>query len=141
MTKDITASTVWADSAYRSKTNEEWLQNNGLKSDIHQRKPKGKPMPETMSRTNGRRSRIRSAVEHVFARQKEKMKLFIRIIGIGRAKVKIGMANISHNMLRYVFHEGKPAPQGAAMPQSIAQHSTPKATTDSRSPSQRRKSG
>jgi len=107
--KDNTASTVWADSAYRSKTNEEWLQDNGLKSDIHQRKPKGKPLPEAMSRANGRRSKVRSAVEHVFARQKDKMKLFIRTIGIGRAKVKIGMANIAYNMLRYVFHEGRRA--------------------------------
>jgi IS5 family transposase len=109
VTKDNTASTVWADSAHRSKTNEERLKDNGLKSDIHQRKPKGKAMPETMSRAYGRRSRIRSAVEHVFARQKDKMKLFIRTIGIGRAKVKIGMANIAYNMLRYVFTDSKHA--------------------------------
>lgn len=66
-------------------------------------------MPEAMSRANGRRSKIRSAVEHVFAQQKDKMKLFIRTIGVNRAKVKIGMANIAYNMLRYVFHERKPA--------------------------------
>jgi len=48
-------------------------------------------MPEAMSRANGRRSKVRSAVEHVFARQKDKMKLFIRTIGISRAKVKIGI--------------------------------------------------
>ena len=107
--KDNTASTVWADSAYRSKTNEEWLKDNGLKSDIHQRKPKGKPMPEAMSRANGRRSKIRSAVEQVFARQKDKMKLFVRTIGISRVRVKIGMANIAYNMLRYAFHEGRRA--------------------------------
>lgn len=108
VTKDNTASTVWADSAYRSKSNEEWLQDNGLKSDIHQRKPKGKSMSEAMSRANGRRSKVRSAVEHVFARQKDKMKLFISTIGISRAKVKIGMANIAYNMLRYVWLAGKP---------------------------------
>lgn len=106
--KDNTASTVWADSAYRSKTNEEWLEKNGLTSHIHQRKPKGKPMPEAMSRANGRRSKVRSAVEHVFARQKDKMKLFIRTIGISRAKVKIGMANIAYNMLRYAWLTGRP---------------------------------
>ena len=66
-------------------------------------------MPEAMSRANGRRSKVRSAVEHVFARQKDKMKLFIRTIGIGRAKVKIGRANIAYNMLRYVFHKGRRA--------------------------------
>ncbi|WP_206679890.1 transposase [Rhizobium changzhiense] len=48
--KDNTASTVWADSAYRSKINKEWLQDNGLKSGIHQRKPKGKPLPAAMLR-------------------------------------------------------------------------------------------
>lgn len=109
VTKDNTASTVWADSAYRSKSNEEWLAKNGLKSDIHQRKPKGRSMPEAMSKANGRRSKVRSAVEHVFARQKDKMKLFIRTIGISRARVKIGMANIAYNMLRYVFQEGRRA--------------------------------
>lgn len=107
--KDNTASIVWADSAYRSKTNKEWLKGNGLKSDIHQRKPKGKPMPATMSRANGRRSKIRSTVKHVFVRQKNKMKLFIRTIGIDRATVKIGMTNIADNMLRYVFDEGRRA--------------------------------
>jgi IS5 family transposase len=106
--KDNTASTVWADSAYRSKTNEEWLERQGLNSDIHQRKPNGKPMPEAMSRANGRCSKVRSAVEHVFTRQKDKMKLFIRTIGIRSARMKIGMANIAYNMLRYVWLSGKP---------------------------------
>ena len=76
------------------------MKDNGLKSDTYQRKPKGMPMLEAMSRANGRRSRIRSSVEHVFARQRDKMKLFIRTIGIGRAKMKIGMANIAYNMPR-----------------------------------------
>lgn len=70
VTKDNTASTVWADSVYRSKTDEEWLIKNGLKSDIHHQKPNGEPMAETTSRANGRRSKIRSAVKHVFTRQK-----------------------------------------------------------------------
>lgn len=92
-----------------SKINEEWLEMNGLTSDIHQRKPKGKPMPEAISRANGRRSKVRSAIEHVFARQKDKMKLFIRTIGIGRARVKISTANIAYNMLRCVWHQGRTA--------------------------------
>lgn len=103
VTKDNTASTVWADSAYRSRSNEEWLEKNGLKSEIHQRKPKGRSMPDAMSKANGRRSGIGAAVEHVFARQKDRMKLFIRTIGITRAKVKTGMTNIAYNMLRYVW--------------------------------------
>ncbi len=45
------------------------------------------------SRANGRRSKIRAVVEHVFAHQKARMILFVRTIGIGRAKMKIGMVN------------------------------------------------
>lgn len=108
VTTDNMASTVWADSGHRSKSNEEWLEKNGLKSDTHQRKPKGRPVPDAMSKANGRRSGIRSVVEHVFARQKDKMKLFIRTIGITRAKIKIGIANIAYNMLRYVWLTEKP---------------------------------
>jgi hypothetical protein len=76
-----------------------------LKSVIHHRKPKGRPILEAMSNANGRRSKIRSAIEHVFVRHKEKLKLFIRTIGINRAKAKIGMATFAYNMLRYVYHE------------------------------------
>lgn len=53
VTKDKAASTVWADSAYWSRTNEEWLTDNGLKSNILKPEPKGKPMSETTSRANG----------------------------------------------------------------------------------------
>ena len=42
-------------------------------------------------------------VEHIFAMQKDKMELFIRTIGIGRATMKIGMANIVYNVKRLVF--------------------------------------
>ncbi|KKN63304.1 hypothetical protein LCGC14_0503100 [marine sediment metagenome] len=83
-----TGSKVWADTAYRSAKNEEWLEKNGYVSDIHRKKPKGRPMSERISRANGRRSTIRSKVEHVFARQKGPMRFFIRTIGIVRAQVK-----------------------------------------------------
>lgn len=105
-----TGSKVWADTAYRSKKNEAWLEKNGYVSDIHHKKPKGRPMSETTSRANGRRSKTRALVEHVFARQKAQMKLFIRTIGIERARTKIGMANLVYNFTRYVWHQGRSAP-------------------------------
>ncbi|EHH13639.1 transposase IS4 family protein [Mesorhizobium amorphae CCNWGS0123] len=92
-----TGSTVWADTAYRSKKNEEWLEKNGYVSDIHQKKPKGRQMSEATSRANGRRSKTRAFVEHVFAPQKSRMGLFVRTIGIARARTKIGMANLAYN--------------------------------------------
>ena len=85
------------------------LERNGYVSDILQKKPKGRPMSEATSRANGRRSKIRAFVEHVFARQKAQMKLFIRTIGIARATTKIGMTNLTYNLMRFVWHEGRSA--------------------------------
>jgi len=104
-----TGSTVWADTAYRSRKNEAWLEKHGYRSDIHHKKPKGRPMSEAMSRANGRRSKIRALIEHVFARQKVQMKLFVRTIGIARARVKIGMANLAYNFTCYVWQRTAPA--------------------------------
>jgi transposase, IS5 family len=101
--KTNTASAVWADTAYRSKVNEEFLTKNGFVSRIHRKKPTGRPMPEAMRYTNALKSKVRSCVEHVFAVQKNKMDLFIRTIGIARATTKIGMANLVYNMRRLVF--------------------------------------
>ena len=95
---------------WRSKTNEAWLARHGHVSDVHHKKPKGRAMSEAMSRANGRRSKIRAHVEHVFARQKAQMKLFVRTIGMARARTKIGLANIAYNLKRYVWHEGRSAP-------------------------------
>lgn len=55
------------------------------------------------------RSEVRSAVEHVFATQKHRMGLFVRPIGIDRAKTRIGLANIVFNFKRYAFWQGKTA--------------------------------
>jgi hypothetical protein len=69
VSKANTASDVWADTAYRSKANERHLAGNGLRSQIHRKKPLGKPMPVNISRANGAKSKVRAAVEHVFARE------------------------------------------------------------------------
>jgi IS5 family transposase len=98
-----TASDVWADTAYRSAKNEAMLKRRGFVSRIHRKKPKGKPMPKLMRRANARKSKVRSAVEHVFAQEKGPMGLIIRTIGIARAKVKIGLTNLAYNMRRFVF--------------------------------------
>lgn len=107
--KDNTASKVWADSAYRSKKNEKWLTNNMLTSRIHRRKPANKSMPAAMARANAKKSTIRSAVEHVFAHQKNRYGLFIRTIGITRAEAKLTLANLAYNFDRLIFHERRKA--------------------------------
>jgi IS5 family transposase len=107
---DNTAARVWADTAYRSRKNEAAMARRGLVSMVHFRKPRGKKLPEHHARANAARSAVRSAVEHVFAGQKHRMKLFIRTIGIERARIKIGMANLVYNFSRLAWHEGRTAP-------------------------------
>ena len=103
VSKANTASDVWADTAYRSKANEQHLADNGLRSQIHRKKSAGKPMARNVARANNARSKVRAAVEHVFARQKGPMALVVRTIGLARATVKIGLANIAYNMRRAVW--------------------------------------
>jgi IS5 family transposase len=102
-----TASEVWADTAYRSAKNEAMLAARGLVSRIHRKKPARRPMPERTRRANARKSAVRSRVEHVFAHQKGMMGLVVRTIGIARARVKIGLANLAYNMRRLVWLSGR----------------------------------
>ncbi|MFN7883299.1 MAG: transposase, partial [bacterium] len=103
--KTNTAGSVWADTAYRSKANEAFMDENGFVSRVHRKKPKGRPMPRQTAIANGRKSKIRSHVEHVFAEQKSRMGLVVRTIGIARTTLKIGMANIVYNVKRLICLE------------------------------------
>jgi hypothetical protein len=96
---------VWADTAYRSRKNEAFLARNGFTSQIHRKKPAGRPMPTPICRANGRKSAVRSRIEHVFAQQKDRMDLFIRTIGLAQARLKIGLANLVYNMKRFIWLE------------------------------------
>ena len=105
-----TASAVWADTGYRSQANEDFMTKNGFVSKVHRKKPKGRPMPDVTRRANALKSKVRSRVEHVFAVQKDRMDLFIRTIGIDRARTKIGLANLAYNLRRYLWISRKSAP-------------------------------
>ena len=67
-------------------------------------------MPERTRRANAVKSAVRSRVEHVFAEQKHRMGLLVRTIGIARARLKIGMANLVYNLKRLIMlHRGRQA--------------------------------
>lgn len=105
-----TASSVWADTAYRSQANEAFLSGAGKTSQIHRKKPKDRPMPKHNARANARKSKVRARVEHVFAHQKDRMNLMVRSIGIKRAEATIIMANIAYNLGRWRWWQGRTAP-------------------------------
>ena len=119
--KQNTASAVWAGepvsatgsnepaNAYRSQKNEKRIAGAGLISKIHFRRAPGTALTANRQRANAARSKVRSAVEHPFAEQKSRMGLFVRTIGIARARAKISMANIAFNMKRLAHLERTPA--------------------------------
>ena len=107
ISKANTGSDVWGDTAYRSRANERLLAENGRRSQIHRKMPPRKPMPNHTARANGAKSKVRAAVEHVFAHEKGPMGLVVRTIGLARARVKIGLANLVYNMKRTIWLTGR----------------------------------
>ncbi len=107
---DNTASGVWADTAYRSKANLALLAKRALVAHLQRAKPRGRPMPPNIRRGNATRGKVRAAVEHVFAAQKQRLKLVIRTVGLDRATTKLGLANLTYNLLRFAWLERRTAP-------------------------------
>jgi len=98
-----TGSGVWADAAYRSEETEAKLRARKLRSHIHRKGKRGKPLTEQAKGSNRTRSSVRVRVEHVFGAQANDMGgTLVRTIGMVRAKAKIGMKNLAYNMRRLV---------------------------------------
>jgi len=98
-----TGAGIWADAAYRSEEMERTLRARKLKSHIHRKGRRGKPLTDQAKGSNRTKSRARVRVEHVFGAQSNDMGgTLVRTIGIARAKTKIGMKNLAYNMRRLV---------------------------------------
>ena len=89
--------------------NETHMEKNGFVSKVHFRRRAGSPLTAAQAKANAARSKVRSAVETVFAAQKHRFGLFVRTIGAARARVKIGLANIAYNVTRFVWLTIRPA--------------------------------
>ena len=96
-----TGSGVWADAAYRSEEMEAKLRDRKLRSHIHRKGKRGKPLTEQAKGSNRTKSSVRVRVEHIFGAQVNDMGgTLVRTIGLVRAKAKIGMKNLAYNMRR-----------------------------------------
>ena len=101
-----TGKQVWGDSAYRSAEIEAKLAAKGLKSRIHRRAARHRPLSQTQEAANTVRSKVRARVEHVFGHQENSMgRKIVRTIGMARARFKIGMMNLGYNICRLVHLE------------------------------------
>ena len=92
---------VWADSAYRSEEQEQSLRSSEHTSQINERAYRGKPLTEAQEISNKAKSRVRARVEHVFGHMENSMGgIFVRTIGIARAKVGVTLMNLTYNLSR-----------------------------------------
>lgn len=92
---------VYADSAYRSEAQEESLAEAGIKSKIMEKGFRNTPLTKRQIATNKKKSKTRVRVEHIFGFMTNSMNgIFVKSIGIVRAKVAIGMKNLTYNLFR-----------------------------------------
>jgi IS5 family transposase len=98
---DVGGKEVWADSAYRSAEQEQSLKDSDHTSQIVERAYRSKPLTEAQEISNKAKSRVRARVEHVFGHMKNSMGgIFVRTIGIARAKVGVTLMNLTYNLSR-----------------------------------------
>ena len=77
------------------------LRDRKLKSHIHRKGKRGKPLTEQAKGSNRTKSTVRVRVEHVFGAQANDMGgTLVRTIGLVRARARIGMKTLAYNMRR-----------------------------------------
>jgi transposase, IS5 family len=101
-----TSREVFADSAYRSAETEAKLRQQGFLSRIHTRAARNHPLSDAKRNANRRRSQVRVRIEHVFGAQETAPGgRLVRVVGLVRAKAKIGLQNLAYNIRRMAFLE------------------------------------
>jgi len=93
--------TLHGDSAYRSSEIEADLRNRNITSRIHEKGYRGAPMTKAVKKRNTAKSRIRARVEHIFAAMEKSMGgIFATTRSLERTSVKLGLVNITYNLVR-----------------------------------------
>lgn len=92
---------IHADSAYRSAEQEASLAQGEYVSRICEKGTRAQPLTDEQKASNREKSRTRSRVEHVFGAMTNDMGgICIRTIGAARARVQIGLLNLTYNIKR-----------------------------------------
>ena len=92
----------YGDSAYTGEEVQKCIPKKILNR-IHEKGYRNRPLTKTQIRNNTAKSRIRARVEHVFATMTQFGGKTIRTIGIARARLQIGLLNLTYNIKRYVY--------------------------------------
>jgi IS5 family transposase len=103
---------LYGDSAYIGQ--EASIDTCEMVDQIHEKGTIAQKLTENQKESNRRKSSIRCRIEHVFGFMTNTMRtMYIRTIGIERTEAKIGLVNLTYNMMRCV-QLGKPVYNGTA---------------------------
>lgn len=92
-----------ADSAYTGEPIADLLKKKHIKGIINEKGYKGHPLTEEQKENNRIKSKTRARVEHIFGFIHNSMnRIYIRTIGIKRARSAIGLINLTYNLFRAV---------------------------------------
>lgn len=90
---------LYADAAYIGQ--EETIESCGMRNMVHEKGNRYHKLTDAQKASNKEKSRTRARVEHVFGFMTNSMHaMYIRTIGYIRATAKIGLANLTYNMMR-----------------------------------------
>ena len=99
--KDDAGQILYGDSAYTGQ--EESIEACGMTSQIHEKGAKNHPLSDAQKASNRLKSKTRALVEHLFGFMTNSMDaMHVRTIGIFRAAAKIGLTNLTYNLMRCV---------------------------------------
>ena len=100
---DRTDKRLFADSAYASEKIEGYLQFKNVKSFVHEKAYRNRPLSPTQEERNTLKSKIRSKVEHVFGFMTNSMNNGLNLKAIGKKRIDslIGLLNLTYNLFRY----------------------------------------
>lgn len=91
-----------ADSAYTGDEQKKVISKYKMKNKVHKKGYRNKPLTEKQKASNHEKSKTRARVEHVFGFMEQSMNgLFLKSVGIVRAKSIIGLINLTYNLFRY----------------------------------------
>jgi transposase, IS5 family len=94
---------LYADAAYVGPEIEGMVDKVEMENQINERGYKNNPLTEKQKESNRKKSSVRSRVEHIFGFVENTMKgTLIRTIGIARARMNIGITNLTYNICRVV---------------------------------------
>lgn len=102
LTEDDKGQDLHADSAYTGEEQEKIIDKYEMNNKVNEKGYRNKPLTEEQKACNHEKSKTRARVEHVFGFMEQSMNgLFLRSVGIVRAKGIVGLINLTYNLFRY----------------------------------------